>query len=72
MPVSDARTLMSPQEEAAAKYMAHKGYPKILPTDVGKVDGIPCWYFTYQLPEGRLELEVEHVDGDWKFVSYMD
>lgn len=66
-----AETRTTPEEEAAAKYMAHKGYPNIVPTGVEKVEGTSCWYFTYELPEGRLELEVEH-DGDWKFVSYME
>lgn len=60
------------QDQAAAKYMAHKGYPDIVPTSVEKVDDIPCWYFTYNLPEGPLELEVEWVDGEWKFVTFLD
>lgn len=57
--------------EVAAKYMAHKGYSDIVPTSVEKVEGIPCWYFTYRLPEGELELEVEWAAGEWKFVTYM-
>lgn len=38
--------------------MEHKGYPGIEPFDVQHLDGKPCWYFIYQLPEGTLELEV--------------
>lgn len=60
---------MSPADEAAAKYMAHKGYPDLIPTNVERVEGLACWYYTYELPEGELELEVEFVDGDWKFTT---
>lgn len=61
-----------PADEVAAKYMAHKGYPNLVPTGIEKVEGMPCWYFTYDLPECRLELEIEWVDGDWRFVTYVD
>lgn len=57
--------------QAAQKYMAHKGYPDLVPTNVEIVEGEPCWYVTYELPEGELELEVEYSDGDWKFVTYL-
>lgn len=62
-------TMTSPASEAAAKYMAHKGYPDLIPTNVEKVEDLTCWYYTYELPEGWLELEVEFVDGDWKFTT---
>lgn len=62
------KTTMLPHDEAAAKYMAHKGYPDIVPTHVETVDEV-LWYYTYDLPEGVLELEVEFIDGDWCFTT---
>lgn len=49
---------MGPHEELAAWYMSQKGYPDIQYRDVVKLDGKPCWYFVYDMPEGTLELEV--------------
>lgn len=49
---------MSPHEQIAQQYMRHKGYVDIEPFSIEALDGQPCWYFTYQLPEGTLELEV--------------
>lgn len=49
---------MSPQNEVAALFMERKGYAGCDPTSVTKLDGVPCWYFTYELDEGQLELEV--------------
>lgn len=49
---------MYPQEQVAQQFMEHKGYGDFEPYDVEKLDGVPCWYFLYQLPEGTLELEV--------------
>lgn len=66
------RLAMSPADEAAAKYMAHKGYPDIVPTDVDKVEGEPCWYYVYELPEGTMELEVDFVAGEWQFTVFFD
>lgn len=63
--VSDA-----PQETAARVFMEHKGYPRARPFEVDKLEGQPCWYFYYDLPEGRLELEVswdERVQ-DWRLL----
>lgn len=48
----------SPQYEAAALFMAHKGLPQARPYDVDKLEDIPCWYFYYELDDGLLELEV--------------
>lgn len=63
---------MRPEEEAARKYMAHKGYPDLDPKSIEDVDDEPlCWYFTYNLPEGAMELEVEFVNGDWRFTAFM-
>lgn len=48
-----------PWARVAQKFMAHKGYMFIKPRDVIKLDGLPCWYFVYDLPDGAvLELEV--------------
>lgn len=56
----------SPQARVAQLFMAHKGLGHLEPIDVEKLDGEPCWYFCYQLPEGKLELEVAWHDGEWQ------
>lgn len=61
---------MTPEVEAARKYMAHKGYPDIDPLQVDRVEGEHCWYFLYQMPEGMLELEVDFVNGNWNFTTF--
>lgn len=48
----------SPQYEAAALFMSHKGLAGARPYDVDKLDDVPCWYFYYNLDDGLLELEV--------------
>lgn len=55
--------MMTPEEQVAALFMAHKGYPGIEPYDIDEIVPAPgkdvsCWYFLYELPEGILELEV--------------
>lgn len=45
--------------------MSRKGYPHIRPHHVETLDGQPCWYFYYQLPEGELELEVFWDGDEW-------
>lgn len=62
---------MSPEEQAARKYMAHKGYPDLNFERIEEVEGELCWYFIYQLPEGRMELEVAVEDGQWQFATFM-
>lgn len=58
-----------PWARVAQKFMAHKGYMFIKPRDVIKLDGLPCWYFVYDLPDGAvLELEVAWED-DGTFTS---
>lgn len=54
---------LKPHEQVAHQFMSHKGYPHIQPSDVEKLEGQPCWYFLFQLPEGTLELEVSW-DGE--------
>lgn len=56
-----------PEELVARQFMSHKGYGEVLPYDVEKLDGQPCWYFLYRLPEGILELEVswDSNTGQW-------
>lgn len=54
----------TPQARAAAQYMMHKGLD-VQPVDVQKLDGAPCWYFYYELPEGNLELEVYWNGREW-------
>ena len=58
---------MSPQEQVARQYMERKGYRDIEPRDIEALDGQPCWYFLYALPEGLLELEVswDAERGEW-------
>ena len=57
---------LKPQEQVAAQFMAHKGYGSVEPIDVTKLDHEPCWYFVYQLSEGRLELEVYWNGSEWE------
>lgn len=61
---------MSPADEAAAKYMAHKGYPDQVPMRVETVEDLDVWYYLYELPEGELELEIEFLDGQWRFTTH--
>ena len=60
-------TMQTPQETAALRYMQNKGYGNVRPYDQDKIDGVPCWYFYYRLPEGDLELEVffDEKRNDW-------
>lgn len=48
----------TPQGQVAQNYMIRKGYRGYYPIDIQELDGVPCWYFLYQLDEGLLELEV--------------
>lgn len=58
--------LTTPQAVVAQLFMAHKGLD-LEPYDMEKLDGQPCWYFYYELPEGDLELEVyyDHETREW-------
>jgi len=51
---------VEPQDEVASDFMRRKGYPDIKPYNVDKLEGQPCWYYLYDLPEGTLELEVSY------------
>lgn len=62
----------SPQEMAACQFMAHKGYPGAQPYSVDAVEGRDCWYYTFKLPEGVLELEVEWDQAQGWHVCVMD
>ena len=55
----------SPQSQAARQFMEHKGLGHILPHSEDKLEGQPCFYFEYELPEGDLELEVLWDKGQW-------
>ena len=57
---------LKPQEQVAAQFMEHKGYGDVVPTDVEKLEHETCWYFSYLLPEGRLELEVYWNGREWE------
>lgn len=57
---------LAPHEQVAQLFMEHKGYAGAVPRDIEKLDGWPCWYFTYQLNEGILELEVNWNGRDWE------
>lgn len=54
--------------KAAQAYMKRKGYSDVQPVDVIPIEGDLCWYFYYNLPDGRLELEVSWEEGDWRYV----
>lgn len=58
--------MRKPQERVADQYMQDKGYPWATPVDVQSLEGQPCWYFLYDLPEGRLELEVNWSGNEWE------
>lgn len=60
----------TPQAQAARQYMTHKGLGDEEPVDIQKLDGQDCWYFTYELPEGDLELEVfwDEPRMEWQMV----
>lgn len=58
-------TDIPPQEQVAALFMKHKGYSGLGPYHQEKLDGQPCWYFYYDLPEGILELEVSWDGAEW-------
>lgn len=54
------------QTRAAMAFMAHKGYPGQAPLGVEVVEGAdPSWYFYFEVPEGLIELEVEHDGDEW-------
>lgn len=59
-------TVESPQGQVARNFMARKGYGNTEPIDVEKLDGSPCWYYLYHLPEGKLELEVFWNGKEWE------
>jgi len=58
-------TELSPQEQVARHFMAHKGYGTLDPASAEKLEGSPCWYFLYELEEGDLELEGSWNGEDW-------
>lgn len=60
--------LSTKQAKAAQLYMQHKGYKNVRPYAVEEVEGQPCWYFYYDLPDGDLELEVEWANGKWNWM----
>lgn len=52
--------------------MSRKGYEGLRPLGVLPVDGDPCWYFYYYLPEGSLlELEVSLDPDGVRFTKYV-
>lgn len=58
--------MTTPQGRVAQQYMNHKGLGGWKPVEVDKIEGTPCWYFVYELPEGDLELEVYWEQDEWK------
>lgn len=57
----------APEMEVAAFFMRRKGYPDVEPREVERIEGIHCWYFIYELPDGELELEVTWSEAeDWQ------
>jgi hypothetical protein len=61
-------SVSSPQDRVAALFMKRKGYGNVKPWRVTKLDKVPCWYYVYDLDEGRLELEVswDAVAREWE------
>lgn len=57
--------LSTPQARVAQQFMRDKGV-NIEPYEVDKLDGQPCYYFYYRLPEGNLELEVNFNGYEWE------
>lgn len=63
-----------PHEQVAQLFMERKGLGDLEPLTQEKVTGTPCWYFTYEVDENRLELEVAWTvddeasddDGTWE------
>jgi len=69
----------SPQVQAAMAYMEHKGYPEKPPLGIDSVedDDGRVWYFYFEVPEGLIELEVDHDGSEWwcsvvGFLTYND
>lgn len=57
----------TPQGMVAQQFMENKGLTDVEPVEVDKVQGQPCWYFLYEMPEGDLELEVFwDADSGWE------
>lgn len=60
---------MSPQDQIAQHFMAHKGYGDIEPYDIQRLDDQTCWYYLYELHDGStLELEVFWDGSQWDTV----
>jgi hypothetical protein len=59
--------LTTPQAMIAQHYMRETKGIRATPFDVEQLEGQPCWYFYYALPQGVLELEVFFDEGrdDW-------
>lgn len=56
----------TPQSRAARQFMAHKGLAEVEPVREEKLEGQSCWYYEYDLPEGKLELEVFWNGRSWE------
>jgi len=58
----------APQTRVAQLFMERKGLGDLKPVNVEKVDGEPCWYFTYHVDAGSMELEVfwDEAKGEWE------
>lgn len=62
--------MIEPQDQMARSFMFRKGYQLIEPRDVIKIDGIPCWYYVYDLPnDDVLELEVSWNEREQKWTA---
>jgi hypothetical protein len=55
-----------PQDVVALDFMRRKGYPRIQPIDVDKLEGQPCWYYRFEIDEGTIELEVFWDGEEWE------
>lgn len=49
-----------PEIRAAKAFMEDKGYPNVNPISIERIEGMNCWYVQFPVPEGVVEIEVEH------------
>lgn len=55
-------TVERPEIQAAKAFMDDKGYPDATPISIERIEGMKCWYVSFSVPEGVVEIEVEHDD----------
>jgi hypothetical protein len=61
--------LSDPQDVIAQDFMTRKGYPDAEPIQIEREPGSYCWYYTYELEEGDLDLEVQWLANESRWVA---